>query len=333
MTTTLTFSAVEVNPESLPDGYAIADFREVGADGESKNIVRRIEHVREHLVTVEYHLKTLVSKDNDHIITAVAPPSVIEGGHYGASVYAHDVVSRCDFSLPHNRLAKMLSHSGDFISRSTLTSLFHRSAELLQPIYNRLFEITRNASHVNADETGLLIQNEGGCKKGWVWVMLSVYAIVYYFSESRGGKIADKLLGGTSGYLQVDGYSGYNQICNKDKGGRVRVGCWSHVRRLFFEALSELKTNMSVMNWILELYRIEYKAAELDIMGTMDHLSLRQKYAVPIMDKIYKYMTEIKGGMPPKGSTGLAISACPKITCVSMVQSDTINKCFQQMEN
>jgi len=299
---------VLIKADDLPEGYTLDDFREVGKNGDAKNIVRRIEHVREHLVVVEYELQTLASNDNEHIITALAPPSVIEGGHYGSSVYAHDVVSRCEFSLPHNRLGKMLGFSGCPISRSTLTSLYHRSAELLTPIYNRLFEITRQDPYVSADETGLAIQKKGGCAKGWVWMMLSINAIVYYFSESRGGKIAKKLLGKTTGYLQIDGYSGYNQICDDKNGGRVRVGCWSHARRLFFEALSELSQNRTVLEWIVELYRIEYKAAELDILGTADHLALRQEYAVPITDKIYEWIMEKKEVMPPQGATGKAIT-------------------------
>jgi transposase len=299
---------VLVKVEDLPEGYTLDDFREVGPNGEAKNIIRRIEHVREHLVVVEYELQTMASKDNEHIITALAPPSVIDGGHYGPSVYAHDVVSRCEFSLPHNRLGKMLGFSGYPISRSTLTSLYHRSAELLKPIYDRLFEITRHDPYVSADETGLAIQEKGGCVKGWVWMMLSINAIVYYFSESRGGKIAKKLLGDTIGYLQIDGYSGYNQICDEENGGRIRVGCWSHLRRLFFEALSELSENRKVLEWIVELYRIEYRAAELDILGTLDHLALRQKLAVPIMNKIYNWIIDKKAVMPPKGATGKAIT-------------------------
>ena len=299
---------VLVKADDLPEGYTLDDFREVGKNSDAKNIIRRIEHVREHLVVVEYELQTLASNDNEHIIMAPAPPSVIDGGHYGPSVYAHDVVSRCEFSLPHNRLGKMLGFSGYPISRSTLTSLYHRSAELLKPIYDRLFEITRHDPYVSADETGLAIQKKGGCKKGWVWMMLSVNAIVYYFSESRGGKIAKKLLGETTGYLQIDGYSGYNEICDKENGGRVRIGCWSHARRLFFEALSESSENRTMLEWILELYRVEYKAAELDILGTADHLALRQEYAAPIMKKIFDWITEKKKVMPPKGDTGKALT-------------------------
>lgn len=299
---------VVVQETNLPKGYTLADFREVGANGQGKNIVRRIEHVREHLVLVEYTLQTLASKDNDHIITASAPPAVIEGGHYGASVYAHDIVSRCDFSLPHNRLGKMLSHSGATISRSTLTNLYHRGAELLTPIYNRLFEITRQSEYVNADETGFSIQKKGGCVKGWVWVMLSVHAIVFFFNKSRSGDIAKKMLGGTTGYLQVDGYSGYNQLCKDDIKGRVRAGCWSHFRRLFFYALKESKGISKIMEWIVELYRIEYKAADLNVLGTMDHLLLRQKYALPIMNKIKSWVIKNKGLFTPSSNTGIAIT-------------------------
>jgi transposase len=299
---------IVVKADDLPTGYTLDDFREMGKNGSGTNIIRRIEHVREHLVVVAYELQTMVSIDNEHIITAPAPPSVIDGGHYGPSVYAHDVVSRCEFSLPHHRLGKMLGYSGCPISRSTLTSLYHRSAELLKLIYDRLFEITRKDPYVSADETGLAIQKKGGCVKGWVWMMLSVNAIVYYFSESRGGKIAKKLLGETTGYLQIDGYSGYNKICDEEDGGRVRIGCWSHLRRLFFYALGELSENRTVLEWIVELYRIEYKAAELDILGTMDHLALRQIYAVPIMDKIDAWITEKKKIMPPRGNTGTAIT-------------------------
>lgn len=298
---------VLIKAENIPEGYTLDDFREVGQNAET-NIVRRIEHVREHLVVMEYELQTLASKDNEHIITASAPPSVTEGGHYGPGVYAHDVVSRCEFSLPHNRLGKMLSASGYNISRSTLTSFFHRTAELLTPIYDRLFEITRNDPYVAADETGLAIQKEGHCKKGWVWMMLSLHAIVYYFSESRGGKIARKLLGETTGYLQIDGYSGYNSVCEEKNGGRIRIGCWTHARRLFFDALGESSENRKVLDWILELYRIEYKAAELGILGTMDHLALRQNFAVPILDKIYDWIIEKKKVMPPQGDTGKAIT-------------------------
>ena len=37
------------------------------------------------------------------------------------------------------------------------------------------------------------------------------------------------------GYLQTDGYDGYTAIGEKE--GIVHVGCWTHARRKFVEAL------------------------------------------------------------------------------------------------
>jgi transposase len=46
----------------------------------------------------------------------------------------------------------------------------------------------------------------------------------------------------------------------------------------------------------------------MDILGTIDHLALRQKHAVPLMDKIYDWIIEKKKIMPPTGATGKAIT-------------------------
>jgi hypothetical protein len=45
----------------------------------------------------------------------------------------------------------------------------------------------------------------------------------------------ETFLTGYQGYLQVDGYSGYNQVPDV-----TLVGCWAHARRKFEEALKAL---------------------------------------------------------------------------------------------
>ena len=137
----------------------------------SSNVVHRIEHVREHLVTVKYVLQTLVSKDNEQIVTAKVPDAVVEGGHYGPGVYAHVVVSKCVHSLPLYRIERMFEQAGFEIARSTLCSLFHRAASLCQPIYDRLVQIAQQALYVGADETRHRILQKGGCQTGWVWTL------------------------------------------------------------------------------------------------------------------------------------------------------------------
>ncbi|MCK5690780.1 IS66 family transposase, partial [Myxococcota bacterium] len=284
----------------------------------------RLEHVREHLVNMEYVLETLASKDGDYIIKAEAPPTVIEGGKYGPGVYAHAVVAKCVDSLPLHRIEKMLARDGASIARSTLVSLFHRSANLLEPIYNRLFEIARNDRYVHADETTLRVQAEEQCLRGWIWVMLSKMAIVYLFDESRSGEVAKRMLGDTEGSLQIDGYSSYNLVTKSDEDGdaesdetkndegRMRVGCWSHGRRKFFEAMRSVPEAREVLDLIVELYRIEHLAAEKGILGSEAHRLLRDTQSRDVINEIDEWVKERHGKYPPKSKMGIALTYATK---------------------
>ena len=292
---------VAVTADQLPEGKSLDDFRPVG-QGE---VIRRIEHVREHLVVVEYHMQSLASKDGTEIIKAQAPTQVADGGHYGPSLYAHVTVAKCVDSLPLHRIAKMMERAGCPLARSTLCTLFHRAAELLEPIYDRLLHIARHDPYVHADETTLRVQAEGQCLKGWVWVVLCKQVIAYVFDESRSGKVAKRLLGGTHGNLIIDGYSAYNKVT--DVEGRTRVGCWSHARRKFFEAMSSVPEAKEVLAHIVELYRIEHLAAERELLGTEAHGLLRDTESREALEKIDAWVDERKGKYPPKSKMGIAV--------------------------
>ena len=60
----------------------------------------------------------------------------------------------------------------------------------------------------------------------WVFCSPEKKIALYQYALSRGGKVAQEMLEGFSGYLQTDGYSGYNSVEDI-----TRVGCWAHARR------------------------------------------------------------------------------------------------------
>ena len=293
---------VDVDAEDLPDGATLDDFRPVG-DGE---IVRRVEHVREHLVVVEYQLQTLASKHDDRIVKAQPPPGVIEGGHYGPGLYAHVITSKCADSLPLYRIEKMLERAGCPIARSTLCGFFHRGAELLEPIYRRLLDVAKHDPYLHADETTLKVQRKGECLRGWIWGLLSRNSIAYVFNESRGGAVAEGLLAGTDGFLVIDGYAGYNGVVGD--GRRTRVGCWGHARRRFWEAMNTVPDAREMLDLIVELYLIERRAAERDILGTDAHKLLRNSESKEILGKIEAWVDEHNGTYPPRSKMGKAIT-------------------------
>jgi transposase len=56
----------------------------------------------------------------------------------------------------------------------------------------------------------------------------------FRYNPTRAGEFAEKLLSGYQGFLQTDGYSGYNHV--GESPGIVHVGCFAHIRRKFHEA-------------------------------------------------------------------------------------------------
>lgn len=303
----------EVEAESLPEGYALEDFRPLG-DGK---VVERYEHVREHLVIQRFVLQTLASKDGDYIITASPPPGVVDGGHYGPGLHAHVAVSRCADSMPLCRTEKALGRAGSPIARSTLCALFHRTAEQLKPLYEEMKRVVRASRYVHADETGQRVLDKEQCHRGWMWLVLSRQAVVYHYSEGRGSDTAAALLGGTTGNVTVDGFSGYNCVSNTAEQ-RARSGCWSHLRRKLYEAMSvdakkgETHENREALKLITELYKLEDEARERGLEGTREHFLLRQAKGRQIVKSLWRWVDSRKGAHSPKSKMGVAITYATK---------------------
>jgi len=292
---------VEVTPDQLPEGMTLDDFRPLGDD----EVVRRIEHVREHLVVVEYHLPKLVQKGGDLIVQARTPPNVIEGGAWGPSVYAQVVVSKCCDSMPLYRQERTLGRGGFAVARSVLCGLFHRAANVLEPIYARLLDLVRLDPYVQADETRLRVAEPHKARTGWIWTLLCDEIVAYVFSETRAAETPNHLLAGTVGNLVTDGYSGYNDVVGEGK--RSRVGCWAHARRKFYEALSTAPEARELLDKIVALYRVEHDAAEAGVLTTEAHGILREERSRGIVSEIEAWVDARKGATPPKSPLGVAL--------------------------
>ena len=240
------------------------------------------------------------------IITAPAPSRVSEGVQYGPGFHAHVVTSKCADSLPLNRQSNRMARQGVPISRSTLCDLFHRCAELLKPLWSEMIKRIARSIYVNADETPMPVFARIKTKRGYVWTFIDEYNVTYYFSATRSGETPIKVLGESTGFIQVDAYSGYNPICTPEK--RKRIGCLGHVRRYFFAALETSPEEAKhAMDQILKLYQVEYDAAEKGILGTKEHLKKRQKTSAPIMEAWGKWLQEEEPKHLPESPIGKAI--------------------------
>lgn len=82
--------------------------------------------------------------------------------------------------------------------------------------------------------------------------------IIYHYAKNRSSANPLKFPEDFKGALQVDGYDGYQAAC--DKYGIIRLGCFAHARRNFFDAFkssSSSKIGARSLKFIKDLYKIE----------------------------------------------------------------------------
>ena len=204
--------------------------------------------------------ETLACRCGEGLVTAEGPRRVVDKCQYGPGLLAHVVTAKCADSIPLYRQAKALARAGIPINRTTLGDLFHTAADVLAPLPARILQLVREAHLVRADETPIRVLAEEKTRRGYIWTFRTQKRIAYEYSASRSGETPARVLEGTKGYLLVDAYSGYNAVTLPQ--GRIRVGCWAHVRRKFFDALSTAPEAQGILDLILSLYRVEHAARD-----------------------------------------------------------------------
>lgn len=112
-----------------------------------------IEYVPARFVYEKSVLETLACPCGEYIVTAEAPPRPFDQSPYGPKLIAHLIVSKLLDAMPHYRLEKALARQGLQMSRQTMTDLFHRAAEALEPLAAALVAMVATSDIVQADET------------------------------------------------------------------------------------------------------------------------------------------------------------------------------------
>lgn len=255
---------------------------------------------------------------------APLPPQPIPKSLAAPGLLAHVAISKYGDGLPLYRQEKMLQRLGIDIPRATLAHWMIRGGELGQPLINLMRKKLVAGDIVGADETRFQVLKEPGkaaTSLSYLWVWRGGPEdhplVLYDYAPSRGGEVPKRLLEGFRGYLQVDGYEGYNEVC--ESNGLVRVGCFAHARRKFDEALkaqgkgqktgkkrsAKVTKAQQGLDWIRVLYRIERKIAD---QPAAERYRIRQEHAKPQLDQIRKWLDESLDSVPPQSLTGKALS-------------------------
>ena len=254
--------------------------------------------------------KRACGRCRDSVVRAPAPSRVVERGRLGAGLIAQILVSKYLDHAPLYRQSQIYERHRVSLPRSTLGDAVAVGADRLQPIARRIGERVVAGDIVSTDDTGLPVladDTRKGVRRGHLWPYLAGSLVYFQYSPDRGGRWPEEVLRRFRGYVQVDGYSGYDALFRGEACPRIEVGCWMHARRYFVQAVeaNDLRA-LPAVGQIRALYRIEHEAKERALDADARR-SLRLERAQPLLDELASWLEEMQPRTPPKTPLGKAI--------------------------
>jgi transposase len=235
---------------------------------------------------------------------APLPPMIIPKSIATPGLLAYIFTSKFADALPFYRQEKLFERIGIDISRSSMCNWIIKVAEKCEPLMELLNKEIRSGPIISIDETTVQVMKEPGRSnktKSYMWIFRGGEPdkplLEYQYHPTRAGDVASKYLDGYKGYVQTDGYGGYDFI---DKSPDMHhVGCWAHSRRKFVDVIKASGNSKSAksrtgnaetaIGYIGKLYAIEKEAKESNL--TPDEIyTLRQEKAKPVLEEFHSWL-------------------------------------------
>lgn len=283
--------------------------------------IQVIRHIR-----YKYACKNCEGAESEESAVKIAPtpPQLIPKGMATAGLVAYVVVSKFADALPFYRQEGIFKRIGVDLPRSTMANWAIQAANACEPILSLMHQELLSGPLINIDETPVQVLGEANrlnTTKSYMWAFrgggLDRPVLIFQYNPTRSGQVPKDYLQGYSGYIQTDGYTGYDNFGSQP--GIIHVGCWTHARRMFVVVLEAMpksarkkkagNATTTALSYIGKLYAIEAKARE-DNLTPEQTYQLRQKKAKPILEEFKAWLIKLYPQTPPKGLLGKAIAYC-----------------------
>ena len=253
---------------------------------------RAIEHVRAHNVEHVYKVARVKLADGTFTSTMEHPLKNL-GGIFSPELLARLLCLKYDFSMPENRQIRLLAREGIHISNTTLNSYIHNGISRLREFMEDVFkEFVQRAKYLMVDETTELVGVETPEGKAYRRkYLLAFFAkhvrLVYYHynNGSRASDVAKTFLEHFMGSISTDGYTVYRMYDGEDSKV-LHIGCWTHCRRLWVDALPSDRTAMDIIDPIGDMFRNEDLFRMMKLSGGQIK-EKRLKLTGPILERIH----------------------------------------------
>ncbi len=234
-----------------------------------------------------------------HFQKAAVPVPPLSHSISTPSLIAQVMYQKFAMGMPLARQEKDWYRLGLVLSRSNMANWVIRcSQEWLEPVYWRIHEKLLECGVLHMDETRIQCNKEEGklpSSESFMWVMRSaesevIQAAFFFYSRSRSGENARKLLKDFDEYLITDAYSGYDTVPEIK-----RSLCWSHARRYFIESIpldakgKEIPGSKGAegREYINLLFKVEDEIKELPYE---EKKQKRQDASRPILDAFWSWV-------------------------------------------
>ncbi len=255
------------------------------------------------------------STEEPAVVEAQKPKPPLPGSIAAPSMIAHTMDQKYTMGVPLYRQAQQWQRLEIALSRQTLSNWVIKASDLwLDPLWNRMKEFLLEQDIILADETTVQVLQEDGKKatsKSYMWLYQSGRdgppIVLLEYQPSRSGAHPKEFLQGFSGFLCTDGYAGYNQT------DAIRVGCSSHGRRKFIEAIEaaggEAKAPRAVegRRFFDQLFHLEQQWAD---KSPEERHQLRQIHSKPVLEAFSAWLHETKANSQGRSLLRRATEYC-----------------------
>ena len=259
-----------------------------------------------------------VESDGPTVKIAPVPDQIIPKGIATPGLLAHIFTAKFVDAVPFYRQEKQFARIGVELNRTSMCSWAMKVASQCAPVLKLIRAEILSGPLINADETTVQVLNEPGrssTSKSYMWIYRGgppgKPGLIYQYHPTRAGEVAKAFLAGYKGYVQTDGYVGYNFLVEMD--GVVHVGCWAHARRKFMDVIKARgKKGKSgsadvALTYIQKLYRIDREAKNSGLEDK-ELCEERELKAKPVLDEFKSWLDKKIVQVPPKSLLGKAIA-------------------------
>jgi transposase len=263
-------------------------------------------------VLVEKRPKLSCARCKEGVVCAPTSEAPLPGALPGPGLLAQLLVGKYRDGLPlHRQQAIFDKRYGVKLPPSTLGDWLAGACDVLPPLVRLLKQKTLQDFLVQTDDTGLRVLDKDeprGIKRGHLWPYVGEGGNLFVeYTPDWSGQGPQKILSARVGYIQADGYAGYDALFTA-QSPRTEVGCWMHARRGFEKAFraGEPRAGL-VLSHIQQLYAVEREASEQGLAAQQRGV-LRLEKSASLYNDIFTLLEHLQPQVAPKTPLGKAIT-------------------------